>query len=87
MSTPVVDGSSLSRGKLVANVPMAAPRQDATAQIRFKLIDRLHDERAETVTHHTKRVWMRHETDHAANHVAICRKPFKTLEYCLHERQ
>ena len=40
-----------------------------------RLIARFHDERAETVTHHT------------ANNVAIYSKPFKTQGHCLRERQ
>ena len=30
---------------------------------------------------------MRHGTDHTANNVAICTKPHKTQERCLHEKQ
>ena len=79
MSTPVVDGSPSRAANFVANAPMAAPRQDAMPQTRFRLIERLHDEWAERqfVTQHTERVRMQHETDHTANNVATCRIPSK----------
>ena len=66
---------------------MAAPRQDAMPHIRFKLVARQDGEQPRTATHHTRRVWMRHGTDHTAKNVASCSKPFKMQERCLHERQ
>ena len=44
-------------------------------------------ERAESRAHHNKRVRMQHGTDHTANNVASCSKPFKTQGHCLRERQ
>ena len=87
MSPPVVDGSQSRAAHLPPNAPMAAPRQDAMPHIRFRLVARQHGEQPQTGTHHTKRVWMRHGTDHTANDVATCSKPSKTQERCLHERQ
>ena len=44
-------------------------------------------ERAESRAHHNKRVRMQRGTDHTANNVASCSKPFKTQGHCLRERQ
>ena len=76
-SPPIVDGSQSRTANVSSNVLMAAPNQDAMPHIRFRLVARQHGEQPQTATHHTKGVWMRHGTDHTANNVDICSKPFK----------
>ena len=72
--------------KIVANAPTAAPHQDAMPHVRFRLVAGQDVEQPKTATHYIEGVSMRHGTDHAAINVAICSKPFKTQERCLHER-
>ena len=73
----VVDGSQSCAANVSSTAPMAAPHQDAMPHIRFRLVARQDGEQPQTVTHHTKGVLMRHGTDHIANKVDICSKPFK----------
>ena len=62
----------------------SAPRRDSTWSLQP--VTRQYGKHPQAVTYHTKGVWVRHGTDHE-NNVAICSKPFKTEEHCLHERQ
>ena len=87
MSPPVVDGSQSRAASVSSKAPMAAPHQDAMPHIRFRLVARQDGEQPQTATHHTKGVLMRHGTDFSAKNVAICSRPSKTQERCLHERQ
>ena len=76
-----------SRRRLPPSAPMAAPHQDAMPYGRVRSSPDETASNRKLFTHHTKRVWMRRGTDHSANNVAVCSKPFKLQERCLNERQ
>ena len=64
---------------------MTTAKNEISKSVR--LIARLHDERRETVSDHTQRVWMQRGNEHTAHNVAICSKHFQTEGHCLRERQ